>query len=39
MKQMFDVLLFFFLIMILYAFIGMLVIGDLDGEHEFDKVK
>jgi hypothetical protein len=38
MRQMVDLLLFFLLIIILYAFIGVLLIGDLDGEQPYDKV-
>lgn len=38
MKQMFDLLLFFLILIVIYAFIGVLLIGDLDGHEPYDKV-
>ena len=38
LKQMLDLFLFFMFVMLLYAFIGVIIIGDLNGEQEFDEV-
>lgn len=37
-RQMIDVILFFVILTIIYAAIGIRIIGDLDGEVEYDEV-
>jgi len=38
MGRMIDVLIFFFLIVVVYALVGTIIIGDLDGPDSYDPV-
>lgn len=37
-KQMFDLLIFYFSLILVWALIGVLIINNLDGEYKYDEV-